>query len=290
MKSNKCNLCPRNCAANRYSTFGYCGAGTQPIVAKTMLHAWEEPCISYRNGSGAVFFSGCNLRCIYCQNQAISRNAKVGKSYSASELAELFHSLEEKGAENINLVTPTHFVPAIIDALNIYRPSIPIVYNSSGYETINLLRQLEPYIDIYLMDYKYADPYLAEQYSHARDYPKVAECAIAECLRQKPEPLIEDGKMFSGVIIRHLLLPMATRNAIKVTDWIAANARNAYFSFMCQYTPCGSSLPKPLQRRVTQREYEKVIDHIIELDLKNVYLQDYDSASTEFIPDFLSET
>ena len=290
MKLNECNLCPRGCAADRSCVLGYCGAGTQAVVAKTMLHQWEEPCISYKNGSGTVFFSGCTLRCIYCQNQAISRNAKTGKAYSAAELAALFQTLEAAGADNINLVTPTHFVPAILAALDIYRPKIPIVYNSSGYETVDTLRRLEPYIDIYLMDYKYADPVLAEQYSHAADYPEVAAAAIMECLQQKPKPVIKDGKMLSGVIIRHLLLPLATRNAITVTDWVAAHARKAYFSLMSQYTPCGSSLPKPLQRRVTRREYEKVTDHILAVGLENVYLQDFESANSCFIPGFLQQT
>ena len=254
-----------------------------------MLHQWEEPCISHKNGSGTIFFSGCTLRCVYCQNQAISRNANSEKAYDVHALADLFKALENAGADNINLVTPTHYVPAIVAALERYRPSIPIVYNSAGYETIKTLQQLAPYIDIYLMDFKYADAELAAKYSNAADYPKIAEAAITECLRQKPSPVRKDGKMYSGVIIRHLLLPMATRNAMAVADWVAAHARNAYFSLMSQYTPCGAELPTPLQRRVTQREYDKVTEHILALGLENVYLQEFESADACFIPDFSSK-
>ncbi|MBQ7288328.1 MAG: radical SAM protein [Clostridia bacterium] len=286
MKSNPCSLCPRHCATDRSSKPGFCRAGTQAVVAKIMMHRWEEPCISFKNGSGTIFFSGCSLQCVFCQNREISRGTQIGETYSAEQLADAFKNLEAQGAENINLVTPTHFVPTILNALNLYRPSIPIVYNSSGYETIETLRQLELYIDIYLMDFKYADAFLAQSYSNAADYPEIASAAILECLRQKPVPVLKNGKMLSGVIIRHLLLPMATKNAIQVTDWVAANARNAYFSLMSQFTPCGEHLPKNLQRKVTRREYEKVTNHIFELNLKNVYFQDFRSASTTYIPDF----
>ena len=284
-KNNKCTLCPRNCNVDRNSNIGYCGTKEKAVISKTMLHQWEEPCISYKNGSGTIFFSGCSLGCIFCQNKAISRNIS-GTEYSATALAELFKELESMGADNINLVTPTHFAKQIIEALNIYRPNIPIVYNSSGYESVETLKMLESYIDIYLIDFKYYDTNLAKIYSKAEDYPNIAKNAILECLRQKPNSTLDNGKMLSGVIIRHLLLPQATQNAIDVTNWVADNADNAYFSLMSQYIPCGENLPKPLQRKITRREYEKVVDHIVNLGLENVFLQDIASASKSYIPDF----
>ncbi len=284
-KNNKCTLCPRNCNVDRNSNIGYCGAKEKSVISKTMLHQWEEPCISYKNGSGTIFFSGCSLGCIYCQNKAISRNIN-GTEYSATELADLFKELELQGADNINLVTPTHFAKQIVEALNIYRPNIPIVYNSSGYESVETLKMLEPYIDIYLIDFKYYNTNLAKDYSNAKDYPNIAKNAILECLRQKPNCILNGGKMLSGVIIRHLLLPQATQNAINIVNWVAENANNAYFSLMSQYTPCGDNLPKPLQRKITRREYEKVVDHIVSLGLENVFLQDITSASKSYIPDF----
>ncbi len=281
-----CNLCPHKCEVNRNTNVGFCKAGAQAVVAKTMLHHWEEPCISCKNGSGTIFFSGCSLRCVYCQNQLISRGTNVGKVYSSLELSELFKELEDAGADNINLVTPTHFVPSIIGALDYYKPKIPIVYNSSGYENIETLRLLEPYVDIYLIDFKYCDPVLAKNYSNAENYPEVAKNAISECLRQKPTPIMSGNKMLSGVIIRHLLLPQGTNNAIHIANWVADNARNSYFSLMSQYIPCGDDLPKSLQRKITKREYNKVVNHILDLGIKNVFLQDFESADKCYIPDF----
>lgn len=286
MKNELCYLCPRSCAVNRIDQLGYCGAKNKAVVAKIMLHPWEEPCISCGNGSGAVFFSGCALRCVYCQNQAISRNTQNGKIYSPAALAQVFRQLEACGADNINLVTPTHFVPIIIAALDLYKPSLPIIYNSSGYESVKTLRLLEKYIDIYLMDFKYADAQLAKAYSQAENYPQVAKNAILECLRQKPAAVLSGQKMLSGVIIRHLLLPQATKNAMAICDWVSEHAPQAYFSFMCQYTPCGTELPKALQRKVTRREYDKVTAYILQLGLKNVFFQEFDSANNRYIPNF----
>lgn len=283
---SKCYVCPRQCGVDREKGVGFCRSGSLATVSKTMLHMWEEPPISFKHGSGAVFFSGCPLHCIYCQNNDISFSGEAGKQYSANELAVLFKNLEQSGAENINLVTPTHFVPQIINALEIYKPNIPIVYNSSGYETVETIRSLEKYVDVFLMDFKYSDSALAKKYSSAPDYPEVCKNAIKECLNMRPRIVLKDGKMLRGVIIRHLLLPFCTQNAIGVCDWVGKYAKNAYFSFMSQYTPCIPGLPDQLNRRVTKREYQKVLDYIIESGIENVFVQEFSSASEKYIPKF----
>jgi putative pyruvate formate lyase activating enzyme len=258
----------------------------QPVVARADLHFWEEPAISGTNGSGTVFFGGCSLRCIYCQNYEVSRG-RVGERVSVSRLAEIFKELEEKGAHNINLVTPTHYVNAIIGALNIYKPKIPIVYNTGGYETVETLKLLEEYVDIYLIDFKYTDSIKAGEYSLAPDYPFVAKKAITECYRQQPHCIIENGIMKKGVIVRHLVLPQNTKTAMEVFDWVRGNTPNAYFSLMSQYTPFGDALNhKILSRKITKREYEKTVNYICEFDFDNVYIQDLTSSSKKFIPDF----
>ena len=204
-----CTLCPRNCGVERTaeSGAGVCRMGTQPKIARAALHMWEEPCISGTRGSGAVFFSGCGLRCVFCQNEAISQQGE-GKIVTPERLAEIFRELEAQGAHNINLVTAAHFVPAVLEALNLYRPNIPIVYNSSGYESIETLRMLSGVVDIYLPDYKYIDPNMAAMLSGARDYPEGAFAAIAEMIRQTGAPVYdENGMMQRGTLIRHLVLP-----------------------------------------------------------------------------------
>ena len=284
-----CNLCPRKCDANRSekeNINGFCKMPLQPVVARADLHFWEEPTISGTNGSGTVFFGGCSLRCIYCQNYEVSRG-KVGERVSVSRLAEIFRNLEEKGAHNINLVTPTHYANAIIEALNIYKPQIPIVYNTGGYETVETLKLLEDYIDIYLIDFKYTDNSKANEYSSAPDYPQVAKKAITECYRQQPHCIIENGIMKKGVIVRHLVLPQNTKTAMEVFDWVRGNTPNAYFSLMSQYTPFGDALNhKILSRKITKREYEKIVNYICEFNFDNVYIQDLTSSSKSFIPDF----
>ena len=284
-----CNLCPRKCNAKRSekeNINGFCKMPLQPVVARADLHFWEEPTISGTNGSGTVFFGGCSLRCIYCQNYEVSRG-KAGERISVSRLAEIFKELEEKGAHNINLVTPTHYANAIIEALNIYKPKIPIVYNTGGYETVETLKLLEDYIDIYLIDFKYTDNSQAIEYSSAPDYPFVAKKAIAECYRQQPHCIIENGIMKKGVIVRHLVLPQNTKTAMEVFDWVRENTPNAYFSLMSQYTPFGDALNhKILSRKITKREYEKIVNYICEFNFDNVYIQDLTSSSKKFIPDF----
>ncbi len=285
----KCNLCPRRCNAERdqeKNLNGYCKMPLLPKVARAALHFWEEPPISQKNGSGTVFFSGCSLGCVYCQNYGISHNG-FGKVISYERLAEIFYELEKKGANNINLVNPTHYVYAIKKALDIYRPKIPVVYNTGGYDRVEILKSLEGYIDIYLCDLKYLSEDRAELYSLAKDYPSVAQAAIRECYRQKKEIITENGILKKGVIIRHLILPQGTCEAMSVFDWYRENTPNAYFSMMSQYTPCGKATDMPpINRKITQREYNKVIDYISAYDNGRIFIQERESSSKEYIPEF----
>lgn len=269
------------------NTNGICQMPLLPHVARAALHFWEEPVLSGTKGSGTVFFSGCSLKCIYCQNSEISHE-RFGKEISAKRLAEIFYGLEKAGAHNINLVSPTHYSLAIMEALDIYRPKIPVVYNSSGYENVDTLKMLEKYIDIYLMDFKYFSPQRASLYSKAQDYPEVAKNAIKEAYRQHNNCIFDDdGIMKSGVIVRHLILPQGTNDAISVFDWTRENAKNSCFSLMAQYVPCGEAKnDKLINRRITKREYEKVANYICQSDIENCFVQELESASESFIPDF----
>ena len=284
-----CNLCPRKCNANRNlneNINGYCKMPLLPVVARAGLHYWEEPCISGGNGSGTVFFSGCSLSCVFCQNYEISEENK-GKKITYERLAEIFYELEQKGAHNINLVSPTHYIYAIKEALDIYKPKIPVVYNSGGYDLVESLKLLEGYVDIYLLDLKYLSEDGAELYSNAKDYPTVAKNAVLEAYRQQPNAVFNGSIMQKGVIVRHLLLPQGTREAMGVFNFIRDNTPNAYFSIMSQYMPCGKALEIPvLNRKVTKREYEKVLGYITEFDFQNVFIQERCSADSKFIPSF----
>ena len=256
-----------------------------PKIAKACLHYWEEPCISGKNGSGTVFFSGCTLRCVYCQNFILSHES-FGKTVSYNRLAEIFAALEKKGAENINLVNPTHYTGAIEKALEIYRPQIPIVYNSSGYDDIAIAEK--EYIDIYLFDLKYCDDQKSLKYSAAADYFSVATEVIKAAYDRVGRPVFdENGMMKKGIIIRHLLLPSSTNDAIKIIDWVKDNCPDAVFSLMAQYVPCGdASRYKELSRRITEREYDKVCDHLFSKNFEFAYIQDRESGSEQYIPDF----
>ena len=257
-----------------------------PKVARADLHFWEEPCISGKKGSGTVFFSGCTLDCVFCQNYDISHGG-FGKVITHQRLADIFKELEEKGAHNINLVTPTHFVPAIIRALDIYKPQIPIVYNSGGYDTVEQIKALKDYVDIFLMDLKYLSNERAQVYSGAPEYPKYAVSAIKEAYLSQPVCEFKDGIMQKGLIVRHLLLPQGTNEAIKVFDWVRENTPNVYFSIMSQYTPCGKALDMPIiNRPVTKREYEKVLSHICDSGFEKVYIQERESSDKKYIPPF----
>lgn len=284
-----CNLCPRMCSAERKineNINGYCKMPLLPRVARAKLHHWEEPCISGTNGSGTVFFSGCSLNCVFCQNDKISHQG-FGKTVSVERLADIFHELYKQGAHNINLVSPTHYVHAIKDALDLYKPPIPIVYNSGGYDRVESLKILEGYIDIYLMDFKYFSGNRALLYSGASNYPSVAQKAILEAYRQQSECIFDGEIMKKGLIVRHLLLPFGTSDAISVFDWVKNNTPNAYFSIMSQYLPMGKALKiPPLDRKVTRREYEKVLNYICGSDFTNCFYQNRSSATQEYIPPF----
>ncbi len=283
-----CTLCPRNCGVERTaeSGAGVCRMGTQPKIARAALHMWEEPCISGTRGSGAVFFSGCGLRCVFCQNEAISQQGE-GKIVTPARLAEIFRELEAQGAHNINLVTAAHFVPAVLEALSLYRPNIPIVYNSSGYESIETLRMLSGVVDIYLPDYKYIDPNMAAMLSGARDYPEVAFAAIAEMIRQTGAPVYdENGMMQRGTLIRHLVLPGLTGDSMKILTRIRDEFPGIPVSLMGQYTPCGRALSMPgMDRKIKKKEYARVLAHMEAIGLDG-YRQELGSADGAFIPSF----
>ena len=283
-----CTLCPRNCGAERTaeSGAGVCRMGTQPKIARAALHMWEEPCISGTRGSGAVFFSGCGLRCVFCQNEAISQQGE-GKIVTPQRLADIFRELEAQGAHNINLVTAAHFVPAVLEAMNLYRPNIPIVYNSSGYESVETLRMLSGVVDIYLPDYKYIDPNMAAMLSGARDYPDVAFAAIAEMIRQTGVPVYdENGMMQRGTLIRHLVLPGLTGDSMKILTRIRDEFPGIPVSLMGQYTPCGRALSiSGMDRKIKKKEYARVLAHMEAIGLDG-YRQELGSADGAFIPSF----
>ena len=288
--ASSCRLCPRRCGAPRtpQEGRGRCGVPSFPVIARAALHTGEEPCISGTRGSGTVFFSGCPLGCVYCQNGPIS-HGRYGRAVSPSRLAEIFRELEAQGAHNINLVNPTHFVPAILASLELYRPAVPVVYNSSGYERVETLRLLEGAVDVYLPDLKYADDALAARLSHAADYFAYAGPAILEMARQTgPMALDGEGIARRGTLVRHLLLPGHTRNTIAVLDWLQEHRTDGlWVSLMFQYTPVNPKPPEPaLSRRVTLRECRKVWDALLERGLTDGYVQDRRSAAAAYIPDF----
>lgn len=256
----------------------------RPKVARAALHFWEEPIISGTNGSGTIFFSGCNLKCVFCQNSELSHQ-NFGKEITVSRLAEIFKELESLGAHNINLVSPSHYVYTIKEALKIYKPKIPVVYNSGGYDTEEALKELEGFVDIFLLDLKYLSSDRAALYSGAKNYPEIAKKAILEATRQQPKNVVENGIMQKGVIIRHLLLPQGTKEAMAVFDWVKTNTPNAYFSIMSQYLPLYKAKETPIiNRTVTKREYEKVLNYISESDFEKVFTQNLKSAKEEYIP------
>ena len=285
-----CNLCPRECGINREEKTGFCESYKNIKIAKYMLHKWEEPCISGENGSGAVFFSGCNLKCIYCQNHEISRGNR-GREITEDELCEIFLTLQDKGAHNINLVTPTHYISGIIRALDRAKPylHIPVVYNSGGYEKIETLKEIKDYIDIYIQDIKYSDDNLAYEYSMVKDYFKVAKSATKEMISEKGTPEFdEQGLLKKGVIIRHLVLPGHKQNSYGVLEFIKELDPECYLiSLMSQFTPtklCEQN--NILNKKVSKKEYELILNKALSYGIENGYFQDLSSASETFIPDF----
>ena len=290
-----CTLCPRNCAVDRTAgERGICGQTDELKVARATLHFWEEPCISGEEGSGTVFFSGYSLHCVFCQNEEIA-NGTVGKVTSIARLAEIFIELQEKGANNINLVTPGHFIPQIKEALTLARQQglrLPIVYNTSSYESLDAIKSLEGFVDIYLPDFKYMDSTLAGKYSHAADYAQVAKLAIAEMVRQTGAPVFdekgEEGLIKRGTIVRHLTLPGCLADSKEIIRYLYETYGNRiYISIMSQFTPLSNVAAYPeLNRRVTEEEYEELVDFAIDLGLEQGFIQEGDVAEESFIPDF----
>ncbi len=298
-KSNKgCMLCPRKCGADRKAgRTGFCGVTDKIKIARAALHFWEEPCISGKEGSGAVFFSGCTLRCVFCQNREISVGAK-GCEVSIDKLVDIFFDLQEQGANNINLVTAGQFAPAVAEAIGQYKAKcvemgfvpLPFVYNTSSYEDVETLKLFDGLVDVYLPDLKYLDDSRAEKYSKAADYPDVAKKAIAEMVRQVGELSFDErGMIKKGVIVRHLVLPLGTREAERVISYLYDTyGDNIMISIMSQYTPLSGVEEKfsELGRRITKREYEKVVKYATDLGVTNAFIQERKVAKESFIPDF----
>ncbi len=296
MTQNKCRLCPRDCRADRSRSYGVCRAGDRLKISRAALHYWEEPCISGENGSGAVFFSGCALHCVFCQNHKISDGSR-GEEVSEKRLSEIFFELEEKGAENINLVTADHFIPSVARAVKDSKDrgfAKPFIFNCSGYETVESLKMLDGLIDVYLPDFKYMEPELAEMYSHALDYPGIAKQAVCEMVRQQPSCVFDaEGMIQKGVIVRNMLLPKHVANSKKVLKYLHDEyGDDIYISILSQYTPAegiGDIYPE-LSRRVRKSEYDRLVDYAIKLGIKNAYIQDMTSAKESYVPDFDEDT
>lgn len=288
---NKCELCPRRCGADRIHGRGFCGAGAQARVALVSLHPWEEPGLVGERGAGTVFFSHCSLRCCYCQNHVISHGGR-GEEVTDERLAGIFCEQQERGAATLDLVTPTHFVPSIIHGLQMAREwgfSLPVVYNSSGYETVETIRALAGYVDIYLPDLKYMWERSAAEYSAAPDYPQVAQAAISAMVRQVgPVDFAEDGRLRRGVLVRHLVLPGHRHESMEALDWLAREfGDTVQISLMSQYTPMHEAQEHPpLGRRLTTFEYQSVVEHALALGLTRVYVQERRAASEEYVPCF----
>lgn len=287
----KCFDCPRKCGAERDENCsgGVCRSPRTPVLARAAAHFGEEPCISGERGSGTVFFSGCNLKCVFCQNRDISRG-DVGKAVSVERLADIFRELEDKGVHNINLVTGSHFVPEIVRALEIYKPHIPVAWNSSGYDSVDSLKRLEGLVEIYMPDMKYMSHEAAGKYSAAPDYPEAAKAAIAEMYRQVGRfELDGDGMMTKGVLIRHLILPGNEENSRRVIDFVAENYPGdmVLFSLMSQYTPMpGTERFPELQERISPELNERLCEYMAECGIEYGFWQEPDSATDEMIPDF----
>ena len=301
MEKYGCNLCPRNCFVDRESgKTGYCGQTDKIFVARAALHMWEEPCVSGKEGSGTVFFCGCSLRCIFCQNHIIAlgkekHGEKIGKEISIYRLKEIFMELQSKGANNINLVTGTHYIPQIAEALYLAKKEglgIPVVYNTGGYEKVEALRILDGLVDVYLPDMKYVSKELSKEYSNASDYFEVASQALEEMVRQVGEAEFnERGYIKKGVIVRHLVLPGSTKDSKAVLEYLWNTYGNRiYISIMNQYTPMEQIKNHPLlSRKVTKREYSKVVNYALSLGWKNGFIQEGETAKESFIPGFCGE-
>lgn len=291
---DSCNLCPRNCNVNRNNNeIGYCGASNQMVIAKAYLHMWEEPCISGNIGSGTIFFSYCNLRCIFCQNYSISTLHK-GSVVSVDRLKEICLELQEKGALNINLVTPTHYVPLIVEALKLAKKeglTIPIIYNTSSYENISTIKLLEGIVDVYLPDLKYYDDIYGIKYSNCQNYFKYASSAIEEMYKQVGKCVFDNnGIIKKGVIVRHLMLPDNIIDSKNIINYLYNKYKdNIYISIMNQYTPLRNLKYDNLNRKVSDTEYDELINYAYDLGIRNAYIQEGDTQKESFIPDFNNE-
>ncbi|MDR3294062.1 MAG: radical SAM protein [Clostridiales bacterium] len=306
---NTCLLCPNECGVDRRNTFGRCQCGAEIVAARAGLHFFEEPCVSGVNGSGTVFFSGCHMRCTYCQNHLISRppvgkklselksdkdgrgnnvRTPVGKELSVHGLIRIFKALEEQKAHNINLVSPTHFSHKIYEALSLYRPNIPVIYNTNGYEKMSVIARMKEVVDVYLTDYKYADKGAAAELSACPNYPDTADSAIAEMIKTKGKPTFDkDGTILSGVIIRHLVIPSYLQNSLDALTRIAKYKDDAIISIMNQYTPLAElNLPEKINRKLKPIEYKIVLKKAEELGIDHAYIQEEDACGKEFIPAF----
>lgn len=291
-KYENCLLCPRKCGINRRTgQTGVCGVSSEIKVARAALHYWEEPCISGKRGSGAVFFSGCSLHCVFCQNREIS-DGKAGKVISKERLSDIFMELADKGANNINLVTLGQYIPDIVWAVNDAKSrgmKLPIIYNTSGYENVTELKLLEGIVDVYLPDFKYMDSTLSARYSRAKDYPSVAKQALSEMVRQQPDVVIDDstGLIQKGVIVRQLLLPGHVNDAKAVLKYLYDTYHDhVYISMMSQFTPIALKDYPEINRTVTRREYERLVDYALEIGITNAFIQEGDVAKDSFIPAF----
>lgn len=291
-KYENCLLCPRKCGINRSTgQTGVCGVSSEIKVARAALHYWEEPYISGKRGSGAVFFSGCSLHCVFCQNREIS-DGKAGKVISKERLSDIFMELADKGANNINLVTPGQYIPDIVWAVNDAKSrgmKLPIIYNTSGYENVTELKLLEGIVDVYLPDFKYMDSTLSAMYSRAKDYPSVAKQALSEMVRQQPDVVIDDatGLIQKGVIVRQLLLPGHVNDAKAVLKYLYDTYHDhVYISMMSQFTPIALKDYPEINRTVTRREYERLVDYALKIGITNAFIQEGDVAKDSFIPAF----
>lgn len=289
-KLSNCNLCSKSCKIDRYSSIGFCKSNENIKIARAELHFWEEPCISGSDGSGTIFFSNCNLRCVFCQNHLISQSG-AGVEISIVRLSEIFLELQEKKANNINLVTPTHYVPQIIESIKLARNNgltIPIVYNSNGYDSIDTIKMLNGYIDVYLPDFKYFNDKYAVKYSSAPNYANNALAVIKEMFNQVGNPIFNDGIMIKGVIVRHLMLPGLLFDSKKVIDTLYSNfGDNIYISFMNQYTPLyEAELYPEINKPLNPKMYNSLIDYAVNLGVKNGFIQDDGTSCESYVPSF----
>ncbi|MBE5748840.1 MAG: radical SAM protein [Clostridiales bacterium] len=284
-----CNVCPKNCNSNRNDNVGFCGASKNIKVAKAYLHEWEEPFISGTKGSGTVFFSHCNLKCVFCQNYKISAEG-FGKNLSQDELYGVFKNLEQQGAHNINLVTPSHYVPYILPVLQKFKQNsnLPIVYNCGGYEKVETLKMLDGLVDVYLPDMKYVDSRISQKYSHTSDYFDVNTQAVLEMKRQQPQDLFDGDLLTKGVVVRHLVMPNLVDQSKKILDWICNNlGKNTLVSLMAQYQPFYRANEfGEINRKITEREYSRVLDYADQLEMENILCQEMTSSNEKYVPSF----